>query len=274
MRVRLTCAYDAEVLQGDLPPSDILLFPELVDGGYASLERGEGVHRSGDAYLDRFRSVSRRASCTCVAGTVALRNPRGNLTNSCLVFQRGRLVHRYDKIHLFRPAGDPKHFIPGTRTGPFVVLSANGRVRAGVVICYDLRFPELIRFLAREGVELLIVPARWPAVRDEAWQSLLKARAIENQMYVAGCNGRGDEGGASYVFDPSGVLVMSSRENPQAPWHTVDLDIDSLRAARARHNYLEDAVVLESLTVPRTFRRRAGHRKSPALRMHVARSRR
>jgi predicted amidohydrolase len=166
----------------------------LVDGGYAALREGVGVHTIDDPTLRLVRNLSRLSPTSCVAGSFALRQPGGMMTNSALVFQRGRCIHRYDKIHLFRPADEPRLFRPGKTFRSFAITVNRVRLRAGVILCYDLRFPELIRFLAREGIELLLVPARWPVVRDEAWQTLLKARAIENQLFVAGCNAQGEEG--------------------------------------------------------------------------------
>jgi len=87
------------------------------------------------------------------------------------------------------------------------------KVRAGGIVCFDLRFPELVRALALRGIHLLIVPARWPAVRDQIWRSLLKARAIENQCYVLAAaqgglhrNGRTTHGD-SMLVDPWGRVV-------------------------------------------------------------------
>ncbi len=221
-----------------------MLFPELVDGGYAALKRGAGTHRVGDPYVRLFQDASRKYRCTCVAGSVALRNSDGSLTNTSLVFRRGRCVHRYDKIHLFRPAGDHRFFRAGTAVRSFPVPLKGRRVRAGVIICYDLRFPELSRMLARAGIQLLLVPARWPAVRDDAWQTLLKARAIENQIFVAGCDAADSEGGFSYVFDPMGRLLFSSRRRPKGKVHTVLLDLRLLHEARRVHRNIRDAVML------------------------------
>jgi len=89
------------------------------------------------------------------------------------------------------------------------VHAGGSNIRAGVIICYDLRFPELTRMLALGGIQVLFIPARWPAIRNDAWQTLLKARAIENQIFVVGCNAPGKEGGLSYVFDPLGECLMT-----------------------------------------------------------------
>ena len=249
MILRLTLLGDASPLSGRIPPSDVLLFPELVDGGYAALERGTGTHRIGDPFMKLFQDASRKSRCTCVAGSVALRNIDGSLTNTSLVFRHGRCVHRYDKIHLFRPAGDHRFFRAGSVVRSFLVPVKDRRVRAGVILCYDLRFPELSRMLAREGIQLLLVPARWPVVRDDAWQTLLKARAIENQIFVAGCDASDSEGGFSYVFDPTGRLLFSSRQGPERRVHTVLLDLRLLQEARRVHRNIHDAVLLRGATI-------------------------
>lgn len=256
-RVRLTLAPDLASVSALRDPGDIILFPELVDGGYAALRRGNGVHTPGDALLRHFRSLSLLPHTGCVAGSFALRRPGGDMTNSALVYQRGRCIHRYDKIHLFRPAEEPLYFTSGRHLHAFTISIGRTRLRAGVILCYDLRFPELTRFLAREGIELLLVPARWPAVRDEAWRSLLKARAIENQLFVAGCNARGEEGGRSYVFDPAGALLASTESVAPQDGCTVELDFAMVRSLRKRMHYLDDAVLLKRLTMPRGFARRS-----------------
>jgi predicted amidohydrolase len=244
MNLRLTLLADAALLCGRIPACDVLLLPELVDGGYAALERGEGAHRAGDHYLRVFQDASRKHRCTCVAGSVALRNTDGSLTNTSLVFRHGRRVHRYDKIHLFRPTGDHRFFRGGTGVRSFLIPVKDTRVRAGVIICYDLRFPELSRILACEGIQLLLVPARWPAVRDDAWQTLLKARAIENQIFVAGCDAADSEGGYSYVFDPMGRMLLDGRREPERRLHTAVLDLRLLHEARLVHRNIRDAVVM------------------------------
>jgi predicted amidohydrolase len=255
-RVRLTLASDLASVSTLRDPGDIILFPELVDGGYAALRKGNGVHTPGDATLRHFRSLSLLPHTSCVAGSFALRRPRGDTTNSVLVFQRGRCIHRYDKIHLFRPAEEPRYFTSGRHIHAFTISVGRTRLRAGVILCYDLRFPELTRFLAREGIELLLVPARWPSVRDEAWRSLLKARAIENQMFVAGCNARGEEGGQSYVFDPMGTLLAKTGTVADQAGCTVELDCAMVRSVRKRMHYLDDAVLLKRLALPRGFTQR------------------
>jgi omega-amidase len=226
MKLHVTMLYDAGGLQGEVPSSDVIVLPELCDGGYSALGRGDGIHSLRDSYVESFRIFSKQSHCTCVAGSLAIRDKPGKPANRSLVFRNGNLIHHYDKIHLFRPGGDTRFFRAGSANAVFTFPVRKQRIRAGVIICYDLRFPELVRMLARATMQILFVPARWPVVRDDAWQTLLKARAIENQIFVIGCNAQGKEGGYSYVFDPLGRLVVSTRQDPAGVSHEFLLDLD------------------------------------------------
>ncbi len=242
----------------------VVLFPELFDGGYSALRNGEGIHTPGDGFLERFRMDSKAHRRVVVSGSLPLRGPRGTLTNTSMVYRNGKLLHRYDKIHLFGPGGDTRYFEAGVGNGVFSFRVGNRRVNGGVIICYDLRFPELTRMLARDGLQVLFVPARWPQVRDDAWQTLLKARAIENQIFVVGCNAWGKEGGYSYIFDPLGKTVVNTRENPEIPLLDATLDLDIIRRSHMLHENLRDAVLLQQTRFPVAVKspRRRGTRGS------------
>jgi omega-amidase len=259
--VRVGLCFDPAFLRSTAIPAslrgmDFLLFPELADSGYAGLERGMLPHRAGGGSLDRFSKFSDNAARYCIAGSVAFQDARSRVTNTSFVFHRGRPIHRYDKIHLFRPTLDQRYFIPGTAVSTFEARLGRKRVRCGVVICYDLRFPELIRAMAMEGMTILFVPARWPAKRDEAWRTLLRARAIENQIFVVGCNARGEEGGHSYVYAPTGDCLFTSRKRPAKGVSLVTLDLALLDTARALHRNLDEAVYLRSIVLPSKVRHR------------------
>ena len=130
---------------------------------------------------------------------------------SYVVDADGAVVGAYRKMHLFSPHGEELHFKRGER--PVVCCTAVGRV--GVMICYALRFPELARRLALDGAEILCVSALWPAARVDHWSLLLRGRAVENQLFVVGCNGCGDlgkmtMGGASAVIAPTGEVIAEA----------------------------------------------------------------
>ena len=246
--VRVGLCFDTGILtqsryRNSLKSLDVLLLPELFDGGYDALQRGARPHAIRDDFLQSFRTTSKRFPFCCIAGSTYLVD-KSHHTNTSLSFRRGRLVHRYDKIHLFVPAGDRKFFQPGTSIRTFPISLRSTRLRAGVIICYDVRFPELPRAMALQGMQVLFVPARWPLARDDAWQTLLKARAIENQIFVVGCNALGSEGGYSYAFDPLGRMIFSNRNTPPAPLQTFTFNPRRLMLARTLHNNLREAVLL------------------------------
>ncbi len=202
---------------------DLVLLPELVDGGYAALANGKGTHRTNSPFLQRWKSMTRQSRTIIAAGSVRLDHGDNDYTNTALVYWQGRQILRYDKIHMFPLTNDSRYFRSGTRTPVARITVKGNALRLGVIICYDLRFPELPRILARKGVDLLLVPARWPRERNDAWRTLLKARAIENQIFVAGCNASGKEGGPSYMFDPAGTMVRPESGSPQGwKWYHVD----------------------------------------------------
>jgi omega-amidase len=247
---------------------DILLFPELLDGGYAALKHAARPHRAGDPFITDFVAASMAIPACIVAGSTFIEDLSRRRTNSCFVFQEGHLIHRYDKIHLFKPAGDHRYFVPGTTIHPFVMNAGGMRLRAGAVICYDLRFPELTRSLAQQGIRILFVPARWPVQRDDAWQTLLKARAIENQIFVIGCNAPRPEGGYSYAFDPVGRMIYSNQRSNGRKLVEFVLDLDTITEAHAMHQNIDDALVLKErapirvLKLPKVRRARTSSRRS------------
>ena len=88
---------------------------------------------------------------------------------------------------MFTPTGENKHFTPGKEIA--VIDTHLGKI--GLLICYDLRFPEIARCLMLKGAEILVISAAWPLERIEHWRILLRARAIENQLFVIAANASG-----------------------------------------------------------------------------------
>ena len=116
-------------------------------------------------------------------------------------------------------------------------------IQIGLSVCYDLRFPELFRFYAKERADLIINIANWPDTRIDHWRTLLKARAIENQFYVAGVNRVGDDqklhyNGFSSVFDPMGKELVSVKN--QEKIITAEIDKDYVKEIRKKLPFLQD----------------------------------
>jgi nitrilase len=161
-------------------------------------------------------STAKRLGIWIVGGTVPLvATAADKVRNACLVFDdRGRLVTRYDKIHLFGfTMGEESYFEERTiEAGDRVVAFDSPFGRIGLSICYDLRFPELYRAMGR--VDLIFAPAAFTETTGKAhWETLIRARAIENLAYVVApaqggfhVNGR-ETHGNSMIVDPWGVVV-------------------------------------------------------------------
>jgi len=143
----------------------------------------------------------------------------------------GCLQAVYRKMHLFRLMDEEKYLTPGDAA----VLVDTPWGKTGLTICYDLRFPELFRRYALDGARLILVPAEWPHPRRAHWRTLLRARAIENQCFIASCNRVGTTGsntffGASAIIDPWGETVVEGGEAAMILTATIDLSlVDTVR---------------------------------------------
>jgi predicted amidohydrolase len=151
---------------------------------------------------------------------------------------------RYTKIHPFRLGGEADQYQPGER--PLVVeidAGVSGMVRVAPLICYDLRFPETFREAALEGVDVFVVIANWPSKRQGHWQTLLRARAIENQAQVVGVNRTGSDpnlgySGGSSIYDHSGQAVLVMDELPGIA--SAALNLAAQRQVREELPFLAD----------------------------------
>jgi omega-amidase len=142
----------------------------------------------------------------------------------------GEVVGTYRKMHPFQEERD---VFDG---GESIVLMECDGIKVGVQICYDIRFPEISRRLAIEGAEILIVPAAFPDPRSAHWNTLVQARAIENELYVAAANRIGfgfdkkSYFGHSQVVDPWGVIL--TRRNSEYRIIQVTGDTQMIRSVR------------------------------------------
>ena len=152
--------------------------------------------------------------------------------NTAYVVDRdGTIVDAYRKVHLFSPTGEHRHFKPGRRA----VVAETSLGPIGLIICYDLRFPELCRSLTFKGARIVIVTAQWPAIRVTHWHTLLVARAIENQLFVLGANRCGEDGdlvfgGHSRIVSPYGEILARAGKRPATLFATLQMkQVESYR---------------------------------------------
>jgi predicted amidohydrolase len=190
------------------------------------------------------RAIARELAIDLVAGSFCERVPeQEKLANTCVhVDPSGEVRAVYRKIHMFDVdvAGRSYRESDLEDPGDEIVLSHGpGGVELGLTICYDLRFPELYRILAVRGARVLTVPAAFtvPTTRDH-WETLLRARAIENQAFMIAANQIGEHpggarsGGRSMIVDPWGLVLAQA---PDGEGHiTADLDLERQSEIRAR----------------------------------------
>ena len=167
--------------------------------------------------------------------------------NTTVVYSpKGEIAAAYDKIHLFDVAvkggvccKESDIFEPGDK----IVDFDTEYCKMGLAICYDIRFPELIRREALSGVDLFFVPAAWPKIRNHHWVTLNRARAIENQFYLAAVNQAGKSGdteyaGESLLLDPWGEDICHLESDEEIAFGRVDTDV--IQEVRSRINVFRD----------------------------------
>ena len=206
---------------------DVLVLPETWNTGFFPRENLQALcDRDGSRVRQVFGALAERYQVNIVAGSVS--NVRdGKVYNTAMVFDRtGACIASYDKTHLFTPMGEDNYYTPGDRLCTFVLDG----VKCGLIICYDVRFPELTRSLTVPGLDMLFVVSQWPKVRTFHLRSLTTARAIENQMFLVCCNSCGTAGqtvygGNSAIIDPWGETVALAGETEEILTADCDLQI-------------------------------------------------
>ncbi|MGA2976168.1 MAG: carbon-nitrogen hydrolase family protein [Spirochaetia bacterium] len=216
----------------------VLVLPELCLCGYPSREesRGRAVAPNGPE-MARLAECARSRGISLCFGFVEL-EPTGILHNSMAFIDRtGRLGGVYRKVHLW--AAEKEWADPGEGFGCVDL----GSLKLGMWICYDTRFPEAARTLARSGATLGLVGSAWFGPAEE-WELALRARALDNGMFVAGAAvqgrfGEADFHGASLIVSPHG-RVLAQAEEGRDELICAEYDSDAVAAFRARLPLLAD----------------------------------
>ena len=207
--------------------SDVLVLPETWNTGFFSKENlAELSCKDGDEVKSHIGTLAKQYGVNIVAGSVS--NVRdGKVFNTAMVFDRdGECIAEYDKTHLFTPMGEDDYFTGGDHLCSFTLDG----VKCGIIICYDIRFPELTRSLALQGLDMLFVLSQWPKERIFHLRTLTTARAIENQMFVVCCNSCGTAGktvygGNSAIIEPFGKTLALAGKNEEIISAICDMQI-------------------------------------------------
>ncbi|OEU45211.1 MAG: hypothetical protein BBJ60_01330 [Desulfobacterales bacterium S7086C20] len=201
----------------------LVLLPEMWSTGFVN-DSLEELSETTPEILEELMRLAKKRQLTII-GSLPEKRVDG-IYNTAYVVDRGVVCAEYRKVHLFTPTSEDKYF----KSGRNAVVANTSLGRIGLMICYDLRFPELCRALALKGAEIIAVVAQWPAARVSHWDVLLKARAVENQVFVLGANrsGRDDEliyAGHSRLVSPYGEVLARAARRSATISATIDLSV-------------------------------------------------
>ncbi len=216
---------------------ELLVFPEMTLTGF-TMESEKFAESENDLSFNFFSELAVKKNVNVIAGIIE--RVENRIYNSAFIINKdGKLINKYRKLHPFTYSGESDNYNKGNKT----VIEEIAGIKTGISICYDLRFPELYRYYGKSRVDLIIVIANWPDARIEHWRTLLKARAIENQCFVAGVNRVGSDPklnyiGYSSVFDPMGIEIVTSHDKEEVI--TADISHQIVEDVRTKFPFLND----------------------------------
>ena len=221
-----------EKLESVQNESDLIVLPEMFTTGFTMNPEKNAEEQGGAGFRWMKEMAAKKNAVLC--GSIAVKENNCYYNRLYWVRPDGSSAH-YDKHHLFRMAGEDKHYTAGNKT---VVVELKGW-KINLQVCYDLRFPVYSRNRwdkkndLHANYDLMIYVANWPEVRSHPWKTLLLARAIENQAFVVGVNRMGKDGngiahsGDSAAINPRGEIVstLSAHEDKI---ETIELNLEEL----------------------------------------------
>ncbi len=157
------------------------------------------------------------------------------LFNTTYVIGPDNIFHTYRKIHLFAPMGEDHVFSPGTDPVALWIPFKRSELGLGLITCFDLRFPEIVRHLVYLGVDLVLLSALWPLSRRRHLELLMESRAVESQCFLAGANAWGmlgdtEFGGGSEIIGPRGEILAKASDRETIL--LAELDMDEIHSVR------------------------------------------
>lgn len=228
---------EAERLINNSPPADLYVLPEMWNTGFDMHPRGEHTENNSAAlaWMKRTAHATRAALC----GSLAIKDDEGRWRNRCYFVRPDGTFDFYDKHHLFTYSGENTAYAAGQKRS---VAEWKGW-RFLLLTCYDLRFPVWSRY--HEDYDAIIVVANWPDSRQHAWNILTRARAIENQCYLIGCNRVGaDElnpyAGGSCILESRGYVIAEASADSSVQTVTGDISLSTLNLYRNKFRTLQD----------------------------------
>ncbi len=202
--------------------TDLIVLPETFSTGFTM--QAERFAEGADGRAVKWMQNVAKERQAYVTGSLII-NEDDCIYNRLYWISPDGIEGHYNKRHLFRMGREDQHFIPGESRRVFTI----GSFRFMPQICYDLRFPVFSR--NRGDYDVLIYVANWPALRQNVWETLTRARALENQAYVLGVNRVGVDGlgvghaGGTCVIDPMGNEIRGLDNRPGILWGAISLEV-------------------------------------------------
>lgn len=225
--------------------ADIAVLPEMWSCGFDNTRLD--LHALKTPYI--LDKLSKKASeCKIIiVGSLPESSGKDIFNTSYVIEKDGSFAGSYRKIHLFSLTEEDRYYQAGNKA----VICETSVGTIGLSICYDLRFPELGRALTLKGARVIIVSAQWPLERIRHWNILLRARAIENQIFIIAANRCGKDnvteyGGSSRIIAPGGKILSRAGKEESILHAGIDLnEIDDLRALiPCLHERVPDAYII------------------------------
>ena len=229
----------AERLMAKEPDSDLYVLPEMWSTGFATEPTGIVEDETSSISLEWMKKTASDHHCA-ICGSLAIYVDGTYRNRHYFVNGQTGAVAYYDKHHLFRYGGEDQYYQSGEE---HTIVEYMG-FRFLLLTCYDLRFPVWSRYANSLDYHAIIAVANWPESRQNAWQILTRARAIENQAFLIGCNRVGDDKyshykGQSAIISPIGKALVNCRPDIEESV-SFKLDIETLYHQRKKFRVLED----------------------------------
>lgn len=234
----------AAALVGAQRDAELVVLPEAWNVGYFNFDRyGAEAEPLQGPTVARLSNAARDVEAWVLAGSIIEADGDELFNTSVLLDPAGEIVASYRKIHLFGYGSRERQLLS---RGQEIVVADTELGSIGLATCYDLRFPELFRAMVDRGAEIFLIASAWPYPRVEAWSTLVRARAMENQAWLLSANCTGGQPpccGRSAVIDPWGTAVAAADE--RAAVLRAEIDLAAAAAARAEFPALKDRVMRE-----------------------------
>jgi omega-amidase len=224
--------------------SDLVSFPEMWTTGF-DWANNDRIAPAQSKTLELVGAMAKRYS-VWINGSMLLLNESGKPANTSILFDpHGKTAGIYRKAHLFTMLHEDAHMAPGNA----LCIAETPWGPTGFTVCYDIRFPELFRAYAVKGAKVILSPMAFPIPRLQHWKVLIRARAIEDQLFMIGTNRVGSEDlgkdgivtycGTSSIIDPWGETIIEGSESKEELL-TATIDIAKVDEVRNKMSVLKD----------------------------------